>query len=82
MYMVDDRGQRLDAEYSGVPDEPYIALILKSRSGRPRPQQARNSQYDQVLDALLAKLGVLDAWLMDALVDTDHTQQLGMPEAD
>jgi hypothetical protein len=80
--LVDDHGEQLDAEYSGVPDEPYVALILESRSGGNASQPPRNQHYDRALNILLARLGTLGAWLMDALVDTGHTQRLGIPEAD
>src|SRR5579859_8164645 len=82
MHLVDDDGILLNADYHGEPDEPYIALILESRSGRPGAQPDRNEAYDQVLDILLARLGMLDARLMDALVDSRHTKQLGIPEAE
>jgi hypothetical protein len=82
MHLVDDDGMPMNADYHGEPDEPYIALILESRSGRPGAQPDRNEAYDQVLDILLARLGMLDARLMDALVDSRHTQRLGIPEAE
>jgi hypothetical protein len=79
--MVDDRGHELDADYHGEPDGPHIALILESRSGRNPPQPPRNGDYNPVLELLLARLGKLDALLVDALLDTGYTQRLGMPEA-
>jgi hypothetical protein len=82
MHLIDDDGMPLNADYHGEPDEPYIALILESRSGRPGAQPDRNEAYDQVLDILLARLGMLDARLMDAMVDSRHTQQLGIAEAE
>jgi hypothetical protein len=83
--MVDDRGHPLDADYYGEPDGPYIALILKSRSGSGQnpPQPTRNRDYNPALGLLLARLGELGAVLVDVLLDTDYvTQRLGMPEAD
>ena len=42
----------------------------------------RNPDYNHALTVLLTRLGMLDAVLVDALVDSRHTQQLGVPEAD
>ena len=82
MHLVDDRGQVLAAEYLAEPDGTHIALILESRSGMSGSRAARNPDYNQALTVLLARLGALDAVLVDALVDSRHTQQLGVPEAD
>ena len=80
--MIDDGGQELDADYHGEPDRPHIALVLESRSGRNPPQPPRNGDYNPALELLLARLGKLDAVLVDALLDTGYTRRLGMPEAD
>ena len=78
--MVNDRGHELNADYDGKPDGPHIAVILKSRSGREtRPY--RNGDYNPALELLLARLGKLDAVLVDALLDTDYTRER-IPEAD
>ena len=44
--------------------------------------QPRNPDYNRALTILLARLGMLNAVLVDALVDSRHTQDLGLPEAD
>jgi hypothetical protein len=82
VYLVDDRGQELVAEYNGVPDGEHIAVILESRNGRVLPEEARNKDYNAASRVLLARLARLDAVLVDALVDTERTQELGVPEAE
>jgi len=42
----------------------------------------RNPDYNRALTVLLTRLGALDAVLLDALVDSRKTRQLGVPEAD
>jgi hypothetical protein len=74
MHMVDDHSRVLDAE--------YLALIMESRSGISGRRAARNPDYNRGLTILLARLGKLNAVLVDALVDSRHTQDLGLPEAD
>jgi hypothetical protein len=43
---------------------------------------ARNPDYNRALTVLLTRLAMLDAVLVDALVDSRYTQQLGVPETD
>lgn len=64
------------------PDGGYLALIMESRSGMSGTRAPRNTDYNRVLTILLARLGMLGAVLVDALVDPRHTQDLGLPEAD
>jgi hypothetical protein len=80
MNLVDDDGKLLNADYSCEADGPYIAVILKSRSGK-RTRPYRNADYDEALCLLLARLGALGARLVDGLVDTENTQRDGLPEA-
>jgi hypothetical protein len=80
--LVDDEGQVLDAEYLVEPDDPYLAVILDSRSGPSGSRPPRNPDYNQALTVLLARLGQLNAVLVDALVDSRHTQELSLPESD
>ena len=82
MQLVDDHGQTLDAEYSVEPDGSYLALIMDSRSGMSGSRPPRNPDYNQALTILLERLSQLDAVLVDALVDSRRTQQLGLPESD
>ena len=42
----------------------------------------RNPDYNHALTLLLTRLGKLNAVLVDALVDSRYTQDLGLPEAD
>jgi hypothetical protein len=79
--MVDDRGHELNADFYGEADGPHIAVILKSYSGRNRPQPPRNGDYNPALELLLARLRKLHAVLADALLDTDYTRDR-LPEAD
>lgn len=82
MQVVDNRGRTLDAEYTVEPDAPYLALIIDSRSGMSGSRPPRNPDYNQALTILLERLAQLDAVLVDALVDSRRTQQLGLPESD
>jgi hypothetical protein len=72
----------LDAEYVVEADGAHLTLILESRSGMSGLRPPRNPDYNRALTVLLTRLGKLDAVLVDALVDSRHTQQLGVPEAD
>src|SRR5215471_4913857 len=82
MHLADDRGGVLAAEYQVETDGAHLALIVESRSGASGSRPPRNSDYNQALTVLLTRLGMLDAVLVDAVVDSRRTQQLGMPEAD
>jgi hypothetical protein len=82
VHLADDRGRVLAAEYLVESDDPHLAVILASRSGMSGSRPPRNPDYNQALTILLTRLGLLDAVLVDALVDSRHTQQLGLPEAD
>ena len=82
MHLVDDSGRALDAEYLVEADGRHLALIMESRSGMSGRRASRNPDYNRALTILLARLGMLNAVLVDALVDSRHTQDLGLPEAD
>ena len=82
MHLVDDRGRALDADYLVEADRGHLALIVESRSGSSGTRAPRNPDYNRALAVLLARLGVLNAVLIDALVDSRHTQDLGLPETD
>lgn len=80
MSAEDDDGERLDAEYMVERDGNRVALVLGSASGASNSRAARNSQYRSALELLLTRLKRLDAVLEEALVDSAHTQRLGLPE--
>jgi Protein NO VEIN, C-terminal len=82
VHLVDDHGRAMDAEYLVEADGGYLALIVESRSGMSGRRAPRNPDYNRALTILLARLGTLNAVLVDALVDSRHTQELGLPEAD
>ena len=82
MQLVDDYGRAMDAEYLVEADGGHLALIMESRSGMSGRRAPRNPDYNRALTILLARLGKLNAVLVDALVDSRHTQDLGLPEAD
>ena len=82
MYVVEDHRGALVAEYSVEADGGHLALIMESRSGSSGSRVARNPDYNRALTVLLARLGKLGAVLVDALVDSRYTQDLGLPEAD
>ncbi len=82
MHLVDDRGRVMDAEYLVEADSGHLALIMESRSGMSGSRAPRNPDYNRSLTILLTRLGKLNAVLVDALVDSRHTQDLGLPEAD
>jgi len=80
--LVDDHGRVMDAEYLIEADGGHLALIMESRSGMSGRRAPRNPDYNRVLTILLARLGKLNAVLVDALVDSRHTQDLDVPEAE
>lgn len=82
MHPIDDHGRTMDAEYHVEADNGHLALIMESRSGMSGRRAPRNSDYNRALTLLLARLGTLNAVLIDALVDSRHTHNLGLPEAD
>ena len=82
MHVVDDSGRTLDAEYVVEADGGHLALILESRSGMSGRRVPRNPDYNGALTVLLARLGTLNAVLVDALVDSRHTRDLGLPATD
>ena len=82
MRLVDDHGRAVDAEYHAEADGGHLALIMESRSGMSGKRAPRNPDYNRALTILLARLGRLNAVLVDAVVDSRHTQDLGLPEAD
>jgi hypothetical protein len=72
----------MDAEFSVEADGDRLALVMESRSGTSGRRAARNPDYNRALAVLLARLGRLNAVLVDALVDSRRTQDLGVAEAD
>jgi hypothetical protein len=72
----------MDAEYLVEADGGHLALIMESRSGKSGRQAPRNPDYNCALTILLARLSTLNAVLVDSLVDSRHTQDLGLSEAD
>jgi hypothetical protein len=82
VHLVDDHGRALDAEYLIEADGGHLALIVESRSGMSGSRAPRNPDYNRALTLLLTRLGMLNAVLVDALVDSRRTQDLGLPEAD
>jgi hypothetical protein len=79
--LIDDAGRRLEADYLVEPDGSYIALIMESRSGMSGSRPPRNPDYNQALTVLLTRLGQLNALLADAVVDSRHVRDLGVPES-
>ena len=77
MHLVDDRGRVVDAEYLIEADRDRLALIMESRSGMSGSRAPRNPDYNRALAILLGRLGKLNAVLVDALVDSRHTQATG-----
>jgi hypothetical protein len=80
--LVDDRGRALAADYQIEADGGRLALVMESRSGMSGSRAPRNPDYNRALTVLLSRLGKLDAVLVDAVVDSHRTQQLGLPDAD
>lgn len=79
-----DDGAVLDAEYHVESEGQLLALVLESWSGGAKggSRPARNPEYNRALTTLLTRLAQLDAVLVDALVDSQRTAALGVPEAD
>ena len=82
MHLVDDHGRAMEAEYHVEADDGHVALIMESCSGMSGRRAPRNTDYNRVLTILLARLRMLNAVLVDALVDSRRTQDLGLSEAD
>jgi hypothetical protein len=80
--LIDDDGEVLAAEYAIETDGSYLAVVMDSRSGMSGSRPPRNPDYNRALTVLLTRLGQLNAVLVDALVDSRHTQELALPEAD
>ena len=72
----------MDAEYLVDADGGHLSLTIESRSGMSGGRAPRNPDYNRALTILLCRLGMLNAVLVDALVDSRHAQDLGLPEAD
>jgi 5-methylcytosine-specific restriction protein B len=72
----------MDAEYYVEADGGHLALIMESRSGMSGTRAPRNTDYNRALTILLGRLGMLNAVLVDALVDSRYTQALDLPETD
>ena len=72
--MVDDRGRVLAADYFVEADGAHFALVMESRSGMSGLRAPRNPDYNRALTVLLARLGMLGAVLVEAVVDSRHTQ--------
>lgn len=82
MRLVDGYGRAVDAVYHVEADGGYLAVIMEGRSGMSGRRAPRNTDYNRALAILSARLGSLDAVLADALVDSRHTQDQGVPQAE
>jgi hypothetical protein len=82
VHLVDDHGRVVDAKFLVEADGGHLALMMESHSGSSSGRAARNPYHNQALTLLLTRLGKLNAVLVDALVDSRCTQDLGLPEAD
>ena len=82
MQLLDDDGELLAAGCAIETDGSYLAVVMDSRSGSSGSRPPRNPDYNQALTVLLTRLGRLNAVLVDALLDSRHTQELALPEAD
>lgn len=80
MQPLDSAGAVLDADFHVEADGEHLALIMESSSGASGSRQGRNRQYNEALRLLLTRLGSMDATMMDALVDSRRTKQMGLPE--
>ena len=77
---MDDDGVVMDAEYQVEADGHHLALIVESRSGVSGSRPPRNPDYNRALTLLLSRLGSLNAILVNALVDSRQTREMGLPE--
>ena len=82
MQMIDDSGVPLDAEYSAETDGDHLAIILESMSGRAAGRAPRNTDYRRALELLLVRLADLGAVIEAAVVDSQRTQRMGVPESE
>lgn len=82
MKLRDGEGRILDAEWVVEAEGSHLAVIMASRSGGSGGRQPRNPDYNQALTLLLRRLGEMNAVLLAVLVDSRHTQELGLAEED
>lgn len=68
MRNVRDADAVLNASFSVEDDEGRLAMTIESRSGARGSPNARNPDYDPALELLLARLGDLNAEIVDAQV--------------
>ncbi|WP_231639954.1 protein NO VEIN domain-containing protein [Micromonospora sp. NRRL B-16802] len=78
--MTDDTGRVLNAEFAVEPDGQRLSVILESAGGVTAVGLARNSDYTPALELILGRLRTWGALLVDALVDSQRTEQL--PESE
>lgn len=74
--ITDDTGRVLNAEFAVEPEGQRLSVVLESAGGITASGPARNSDYTPALELILARLRRMDALLVDALVDTQRTEQL------
>jgi hypothetical protein len=76
MKIVDEYGTTLVSSFQVEPFEGSTSVVLESAGGKV----ARD--YPAALRLLLARLTALDAWVLDAFVDSRHTRALGLSRDD
>jgi hypothetical protein len=75
--IISNSGEALDASFSVEhSSDDHAVIVFESRG------PGRNPDYVAGLEALLDRLGNLDAILVDALVDTQETRRNGLSESD
>lgn len=80
MALQDINGTKLDASWSVEQDGEFLAVILKSSSGRSGNRPAQNRDYNEALTLLIAGLRACGAVLEDALVDSAPAKKLSDDE--
>ena len=69
----DEGGHPLDATFSTGISDGHLAVWLESRGGAKGGVNERHLDYERGLHLILARLGALDAVLLDAMVDSSRS---------
>ena len=76
----DEGGHPLDATFSTGLDDGQLAIWLESRGGAKGGINERHLDYGRALRLILQRLAALDAVLLDAVVDSSRSGEMGHAE--
>jgi len=76
MKVHDDNGNELDATFSVEDAGEHLSVVFESKGGTRGSPDARNIDYNQGLELLLARLASLEGVLVDTVIETRDTSNL------